>query len=87
MPRRFQFSLRALLFWSAIPAVFYAGIAVQSKLDERHAAQLIDRVRFTERLILEYERQCQLLSGKLEMRQAEVESKRRVPPAKPVAKK
>ncbi len=83
MATRFQFSLRALLAWSIIPAIFYAGMLVRWRLDERETSQLTGQVKFYENLILDYERQLQFLTGKLEMQHGEIESLRATLPAKP----
>ncbi|HVX10910.1 MAG TPA: hypothetical protein VHC22_07010 [Pirellulales bacterium] len=82
MTRRFQFSLRALLVWPAIPAIFYAGMAIQSKLDEQQKWRQIDQTTFYKDMVLDYERQLQFLTGKLEMQQGEIESLRKTRPAK-----
>ena len=41
MPRRFQFSLRALLVAMLVVAAFFGGMAVQRKFDERKRSPLI----------------------------------------------
>jgi hypothetical protein len=57
MPRRFQFSLRALLVTMLVVAVFFGGMSVQRHLDEpllRYTAGYVDgeTTRYVETITL-----------------------------------